>query len=324
MTKPKITIIGLGQRGTSMGLALKKAGAEIEIVGHDKQRDVMQQTVKLGAVDKTEWNLYSACESAGMIVLAMSLDGVLETIKLIKDDVAPGVIVTDMASIKMPVLNAAREFKPGVHFIGGHPIFRPKLGNNAPADSTANADLYVNAVYCLAPTPTSDSEAIQVVSNLVAMLGANPLFTDAAEHDGLVAGAQDLAYVLSAVLLKTTTASSGWRELNRFAGIDYAQATELAARDPKTQREQMLAQREHLQRWIDLTIQTLRALRGQLAQNDAGALDEWFSSMLDARDHWLAGDVGAQAGPDLSELRSSTVRMFLGGLATRGGREKKK
>lgn len=323
MTKPRITIIGLGQRGASMGLALKKAGAEIEIVGHDKQRDVMQQTAKLGAVDKTEWNLYNACENAGMIVLAMPLDGVLETIKLIKDDIVPGVIVTDMASIKLPVLEAAREFKPGVHFIGGHPIFRPKL-NEPAADSAPNADLYVNAVYCLAPTPTSDSEAIQVVSNLVAMLGANPLFTDAAEHDGLVAGAQDLAYVLSAVLLKTTTASSGWRELNRFAGNDYAQATELAAHDPTTQRELMLAQRDHLQRWIDSTIQTLRELRGLLAQNDAGALDEWYSSMLDAREHWLAGDVGAQAGPDLSELRSSTARMFLGGLATRGGRDKKK
>ena len=36
--KPRLTIIGLGRLGTSIGLALKKTGAELEIVGHDKDR----------------------------------------------------------------------------------------------------------------------------------------------------------------------------------------------------------------------------------------------------------------------------------------------
>lgn len=317
-----------------MGLALKKPGADVEVVGHDKNRAVMQQVAKAGAVDRAEWNLYNACENAGLIVLAMPLDGVLETIGLLKEDIAPGVIVTDTASVKLPVLNAAQAFKRGVHFIGGHPIFRPQAAGAAPTDKSAtapdgnalpgvSASLYVNAVYCLTPTATSDADAIQLMSNFVSMLGANPLFADAAEHDGLMAGAQHLAFALSAVLLKTTTASSGWRELNKFAGEDYFQATEFAVRAPQAQRELMLAQRVPLTQWVDATIQNLRELRALLAQGDPGALDAWFSSMLEARQQWLAGDVDAPGAPDLSELKSSTLRMFLGGLATRGARPKK-
>src|SRR5438105_799687 len=106
--KPRLTIIGLGQLGTSIGLALKKTGADLELVGHDKDREAISAAQKLGAVDKGEWNLYNACEGAGLIVLSLPLAGVIENINLLKDDVAPGVIVTDTASVKMPVLQAAQ------------------------------------------------------------------------------------------------------------------------------------------------------------------------------------------------------------------------
>lgn len=49
--KPRLTIIGLGRLGTSIGLALKKTGADLEIVGHDKSREVLaaaQKTVAPG------------------------------------------------------------------------------------------------------------------------------------------------------------------------------------------------------------------------------------------------------------------------------------
>src|SRR5262245_5802695 len=121
--KPRLTIIGLGRLGTSIGLALKKTGADLEIIGHDKARDPMTAAQKAGAVDKSEWNLYNAVEGAGLIVLAMPLAGVLENIGLLRTDVAPGVIVTDTASVKAPVLQAAKTFQNGVHFIGGNPVF---------------------------------------------------------------------------------------------------------------------------------------------------------------------------------------------------------
>ena len=322
--KPRLTIIGLGRLGTSIGLALKKTGAELEIVGHDKDRQAISAAQKAGAVDKGEWNLYNACEGAGLIVLAMPLAGVLENINLLKDDVAPGVIVTDTSSVKMPVLEAANVFKPGVHFIGGNPVFRPASDGTMPSPE-ANADLFQNAVYCLTPSATTDPDAVQVLTGFVSMLGAKPLFLDPAEHDGLAAGAQHLVTVMEATLLKTITASSGWRELNKFAGADLYQATELADGEPASTAQVLLTQRLPLQQWIDAYAQTLRELKTLLAQNDAAALEKWLSGAQEARTQWLNNQVGAVAPTtDFSEIRSGALRMFIGGLATRFGGERKK
>ncbi len=322
--KPRLTLIGLGQLGTSIGLALKKTGAELEIVGHDKNREALNAAQKLGALDKSEWNLYNACEGAGLIILAMPLAGVLETIHLLKEDVAPGVIVTDTASVKLPVLQAAQSFKPGVHFIGGNPVFRPAPDGAMP-NAVANANLFQNAVYCLTPTFTADPAAVQVLTGFISMLGAKPLYLDPAEHDGLAAGAQHLALVVETALLKTATASAGWRELNKFAGADFFNATELAMRDALSTAQLMFAQREPLQQCIDLSIQTLRELKMLMAQKDAAELEKWLKSAQDARDQWLGNQVGdSTPAPDFSEVRSGAARLFLGGLANRMGGEKKK
>lgn len=320
--KPRLTIIGLGRLGTSIGLALKKTGAELEIIGHDKSREAAAAAQKAGAVDRFDWNLFNACEGAGLIVLSMPLAGVLETLDLIKDDVPPGVIVTDTASVKTPVLEAARRLKPGAHFIGGDPVFRPDPHGKL---AEAGADLFQNAVYCLTPTPETDPDAMQVLTGYVSMLGARPLFLDAAEHDGLAAGGEHLATLTAVALLRTTTASPGWRELNKFAGEDYFKETELATREPGAVASELFTQREPLGVWIDQTVGTLRDLRRMLANGDEAGLKQWLEQMQDARDRWLADRVATTPDlVDMSEVRSNALRIFVGGLATRRPRDKKK
>jgi prephenate dehydrogenase len=322
--KPRLTIIGLGRLGTSIGLALKKTGAELEVIGHDKNRDAINAAQKMGAVDRGEWNLYNSVEGAGLIVLSMPLAGVIENINLLRDDVSPGVIVTDTASVKAPVLEAAKAFDPRVHFIGGNPVFRPTPEGTMP-DAQASATLFQDAVYCLTPTFKSDPDAVQVLTGYITMLGAKPLFMDPEEHDGLAAGAQHLATAIQAMLLKTVTASSGWRELNKFAGLDFFQATELATREAASTAQVLLAQRDPLSLWLDQYVQSLRDLKNLLAQQDAAALEKWLKTAQTERDQWLFNKVGdTTPSADFSEVRSGAARMFLGGLADRFGGEKKK
>ncbi len=306
-----------------MGLALKKANADLEIIGHDKDGRHAQQALKRGAVDKTEWNLLNACDGAGLVVLAIPLAEIEKTLNVLRKALAPGVIVTDTAATKTPVIEWARALSKGVYFVGGDPIIPPTRLQNTTLRGidAADADLFQNAVYCLTPTTAESSEVIDVLASFVAMLGAKPLFMDAAEHDGLVAGAQHLAYVLSAALLQATTQSSGWREMSRFAGSDYLQATELASRDPVSQREIVLTHREDLTRWIDKTFEALKELRGVISRGDAEALDAMFKQMVAAREEWIAGESKGVPTSEFDELQASPMRLFLGGLATRGGKK---
>lgn len=307
-----------------MGLALKKANASVEIVGHDKDSRTAQQAQKRGAVDRTDWNLLNACEGAGLVVLALPLGEIRETLAVLGRDLPAGVIVTDTAATKALVLEWAQLLPPGVHFVGGDPIIPPARTANPDVSGieAADAGLFQGAVYCLTPTPAVDPGAVEVMTGFVALLGAKSLFLDPQEHDGLVAGAQHLASILSITLLQATTGSGGWREMSKFAGRDYMTATELAARDPVSQREMVLHHRDDLIRWIDVSVQSLKDLRSNIVRGDPEALDALFKRLVEARAEWLRGEVGVEPAVDMSDMKTGAMRLLLGGLADRGGRKK--
>src|SRR3954453_23057254 len=96
--RARIAIIGTGLIGASVGLALKAAKVNYEIVGHDKEHGEATLAKKRGAIDRAEWNLPNTVEGASLIVCAVPV-GALE--KLFQD-IAPflsqGAVVTDTAS----------------------------------------------------------------------------------------------------------------------------------------------------------------------------------------------------------------------------------
>ncbi len=323
MPKSRVAIVGLGLIGGSIGLALKKSKLDIEVVGHDKDNNAAGRAQKRGAVDTTKWNLIDACEGAGLIILALPVDAIKETLAALKPYLAAGVIVTDTATTKAPVLEWAKDLPDGVQFIGGNPVVKSeRLGNETGIDA-ADADLFKGATYCLVPSPKSSAPAIDTVSSFATMLGAKPYFIDAAEHDGLMAGVQHLPAALATALLSATVRSQGWRELSRLAGTDYSAATGLAPRDGATAREQFLAHRVDLMRWIDTMIDELSELRGMLEREDAGALESLAESLAAERDKWLSGkleDTGATV--DMQSIQLNPARLFIGGLADRTPRKK--
>ncbi|NLG29444.1 MAG: NAD(P)-binding domain-containing protein, partial [Chloroflexi bacterium] len=68
----QITIVGLGLVGTSLALALKAASPETIITGHDPNGDNLKRAKDLKAIDKTHWNLISACDKAEVVLLDLS------------------------------------------------------------------------------------------------------------------------------------------------------------------------------------------------------------------------------------------------------------
>jgi prephenate dehydrogenase len=324
MAKSRITIIGLGLIGGSIGLALKKAKVDAEIVGHDKNSDVARRAHKMGAVDKTEWNLPASCEGASMVILAIPLDGIRDSLPAIAPVLAPGILVTDTATTKAPVMEWAKRLPEGVQFIGGDPGLSPKRGGSARGIDNASADLFQGATYSLAAPTTASAGAVDTMTNFVALLGAKPYYIEASEHDGLMTGVQHLPALLATALSAATIQSQGWKELGKVAGPDFRTATELAAVDAKSAREEFLAHRDDLVRWIDVVQHSLTDLRGMVERGDAQGIEKLVSKITDERDRWLSGNLDASTGPapDMSAATPSFGRLFLGSLADRGRKPK--
>ncbi len=223
MTKPIITIIGLGLTGTSIGLGLQRSENNFELVGHDKEHTAVQTARKLGAVHRTEWNLHAACAGADLIVLAVPLGELNDLFTHIGEDLKPTCLVFPLVNVMQPAIAvAAQQLASHSHFVVGHPVLAGVGGLLSP-----RADLFEEVVFGLAAGAQTDPAAIQLASDFVERLGAKPLFVDAQEHDGIIAGVEQLSQVLAAALMQTNTAAPGWREARRLAGRPFAQATDL-------------------------------------------------------------------------------------------------
>jgi prephenate dehydrogenase len=324
--KPRVTIVGLGLIGTSIGMALHQAEVTSAIVGHDKSRDASAQAKKNGAVDRTEWNLISACEQADLIVLATPVSAIEDTLKSIAPYLRPQCVLIDTASLKMPVLHWAAEHLPDtVHFVGGDPIISKTLEGQGGVES-ASADLFQNALFCLVPSPDADAEAVKLATDLVRILGARPVFFDAAEHDGLVAAVEHLPTALSLTLVQMVVSQPTWRELRKVAGPSFEASTRLASSDPAVLIDMLMSNRDNLVRWIDTFVSSLTLLRQQLADGQEEELAKGYARALAERDKWLVdraqGYMDDVPRADMPE-RPNLMDTFLGNFWRRNRKRSK-
>ncbi|RME80414.1 MAG: prephenate dehydrogenase/arogenate dehydrogenase family protein [Caldilineae bacterium] len=280
----QITIIGLGLIGTSLGLALKREEHDYIIVGHDKDSKAVQRARRMGAIDKSHWNLIAACEHADLILLAIPTAGIAPTLEAICDDLKPGCLIMDTAAIKRPVMKAAEVLPDNVHFVGGNPILARGAGLSA---DDASADLFEGASWALCAAPTTAPDAIRVSADLVAAVGAQPLFLDADEHDGLVAAVDGLPTILAAALMRATAQSPAWREIRRLAGGQYESLTYLPDFEPADLTAAVQANSVNIIHWLDTLIGELGAWKEALQSENGDALNQGFEKAIDARAQWL-------------------------------------
>lgn len=96
----KITIIGLGQIGASIGLALAEHKDRVVTVGHDKEYSLEQRAKKLGAVNETNHNLPSSVENADLVILALPVNEIRETLGHIAQDLRKDAVVVETSPSK--------------------------------------------------------------------------------------------------------------------------------------------------------------------------------------------------------------------------------
>ena len=306
----RITIIGTGLIGTSIGLALKKNGVKnLEIMGHDREPINTSAASKRGAVDKTSFNLPASVEGAKLVIIATPVLAIRDVLEIIGSELEPGTLVTDTGSTKMQVLEWAKELlPPEVHFVGGHPM----AGKEQPGPEAADANLFEGAVYAICPDPRAPKEATESIVGLAETIGAKPYFVDPGEHDSYVAAVSHLPFLLSISLVAATSKSTGWREISRMAASGYRDISRLASSDPIMHRDICVTNRDQILYWADECIKQLYHMRNMIQNGDEELL-QLFISAWEARAKWMAGLVGKDlSAEELPSASMSLSSMLLG------------
>jgi prephenate dehydrogenase len=325
----QITLIGLGQVGSSIGLALAEHKS-IKRVGHDKDYEVGRRAQKNGAVDEFKINLPSSVQGANIVILSLPLSEIRETLKYIAQDLQEGTVILDTAPSKGLVAAWVNELVPqGRYYVGLTPaVGAGYLNGTEQGLNSARPDLFQKGVFLVNAPHGTPGEAVKLATDLVAMLGAHAILSDELEADGLNASAHILPQLISVVLVDTTVNQPGWTEARKVAARAYATATAAAYDEVKSLGEAALGNRESVLHLLDSFMLSLRQLRDSIDAKDDQAVLEFLQDAVNAHERWLNERITADwkdAYQDTSEIQSvggKLSHMFLGNMMERTKRKK--
>lgn len=288
----QITIVGLGQIGTSIGLALAEHPELLRRVGHDRDFNIARRAEKLGALDKVMFNLPASVREADLVLLSLPLDQLRETMAIIAPELKEGAVVMDTCPVKEVVSAWAGELLPaGRHYVGLTPVINPAyLHATESGVEAAHADLFRGGLVAIVAPARTSSEAIKLAADLTRLFGANPLFADPLEMDGLMATTHLLPQLLAAALVNATVDQPGWREARKVAGRAYAEVTGPVVHlgEPKALRSSVMLNRENVLRVMDSAIAALQSLRSAIEAQSNEALEERLERARVGREKWFA------------------------------------
>lgn len=222
----KISIIGLGLIGGSIGLAIKRTSPQTQITGVDVNAENIQIAIRRKAIDKGTIDLKTGVSEADIIFLATPINTMYEVVPQIIPYLKKQAIVTDVGSCKTEIINTLEKILPSdCYFVGGHPMAGSEQAG------MANADPYLleNAVYVLTPTQNTNQHAVLVLKQLIETMGANVITMDPARHDLIVAAVSHLPHLIAVNLVNTVgeyaeqdeltlmLAAGGFRDTTRIA-----------------------------------------------------------------------------------------------------------
>lgn len=287
---PQITIIGLGQIGASIGLALEDYKKDIFRVGHDKNITTAKEAQKMGAVDKIHRNLPASVRDADIIILSLPFSEIYDTLKYIALDVKEDALILDTGAGKAAVYEWVQELIPTKGtYIGLVPVINPEYLHEAELGINAAAkDLFDNTPTMIATPTTASGTAVDAAVTLVRLIGSQPLFTDLNEADGVMASAHLMPQLVAAALVNTTVSGSGWGETRKIAGRAFAEATRpiLHQEGAPSLADAAFINRQFLNYKLDEMIASLQQVKSLLADENKEALLDVLADAQEARTIW--------------------------------------
>jgi prephenate dehydrogenase len=325
----QITIIGLGQVGTSIGLALASQ-KNIKRVGHDKDYEIARQAQKAGAVDEIKVNLPSSVRDANVVILSLPLSEMRETLGYIAQDLQDGTVVIDTAPAKSAVAAWFDELIPeGRYYVGLAPAAGAGYLHGIDLGvQSARIDLFSKGLFMVNAPHGTPGEAVKLATDLVALLGAQAMISDSIEADGLLAATHILPQLASAALLDATVNQPGWTEARKVAARPYAAVTAAVAYhdEAKSLGAAALGNRENTVRVIDTYMTSLQKLRDGIAEQDDKLVLAFLEEAVKARDRWLSerskADWQMIESTESQSFGDKLSHMFLGSVMERAKKRK--
>lgn len=217
-----VCIIGPGLIGGSIGLGLKKRNLTKTVIGVGHRASSIENALKMHAIDIGILNPEEAVKDADIVILATSVNQIIDTAKKVIPFMKSNAILTDVGSTKNYIVQQiTHTIREDISFVGAHPI----AGSEQRGVEFASPDLFTGC-NCIITFSNKSPKGLETISSLWQLLGAKILYLTAEQHDETLAYVSHLPHLIASCLVNSIKqehlvyGASGLRDTTRVASGD--------------------------------------------------------------------------------------------------------
>jgi len=272
----KVTIVGVGLIGGSLGLAIKKNQVAREVVGYSQRHATLDAAIKSGAIDQGYQDLKKAVQNADLVILATPVSIISGMMTMLGPNLRRGCIVTDVGSIKKSIIDAAEQHLPsGIFFVGSHPM----AGSEKRGVENASAELFVNATCLVTPTKRTHRGACERIKKFWSRLGTNIKTIDPEKHDKILAYTSHLPHLCAYALMGVIPV-----EYLEYSAQGLKDTTRIAGSSAQLWADICLENSTNILKGLDETVKTMGVVRRAIIAKDPKSLVSTFEEAKNKRD----------------------------------------
>ncbi|WP_343836575.1 prephenate dehydrogenase [Salinibacillus aidingensis] len=250
----RVFIVGLGLIGASLAKNIKKNIPKAWMVGMDSNPDTIEYALKYNIIDEATASFEEGVHKADIIILGTHIQITIEYIKQLNElDIQNEKIVTDVSSVKKPVMEAAKSLSSSnIKFIGGHPM----AGSHKHGIEAAKSHLFENAYYILTPSKPGLDEQVRLLKDL--LKHTRSLFVELTdkEHDKMTGIVSHFPHLIASSLVHQ---ARNWQDeypfIPKLAAGGFRDITRIASSNPALWEDILFQNKremvEFLSEWID-------------------------------------------------------------------------
>jgi cyclohexadieny/prephenate dehydrogenase len=275
----RVAIIGMGLIGSSLARAVRETMPTVRLTVSDGDVAVRERVRALDIADDVTENAGAAVVDAELVILAVPVGAMAAVAAEIAAELAPGVIVSDVGSVKARVLAILTAALPGVAIVPGHPV----AGTEKSGPDAGFASLFKNRWLILTPAvANADSEK---VAAFWTRLGAKVELMDAQHHDRVLAVTSHLPHLIAYSIVGTASDLENVTrsEVIKYSAGGFRDFTRIAASDPVMWRDVFLNNRDAVLETLGRFTEDLVALQRAIRWGEAETLEALFTRTRDIR-----------------------------------------
>ena len=265
-------MIGLGAIGGSLAWQSRLAGVA-RVVGYSPEPSEGVQALKASAITELADTPVRAAKGADLVVLAVPAQPTLDLVGPVGSALEAGAFLTDVCSVKSPIIRQAVATGFGDRFAGSHPL----AGTHETGFASARPDRFRGCVVYICESGTSQGyQAARAVAGFwERILEASPVLIDADAHDRQLAWTSHLSQAVAYALAKVL-ADSG------LGGVSFGTGAKdtmrLAASNPDLWVDILLYNRQSVGEALERTEDALAELRRLIVSGDVAGLRRYLQA----------------------------------------------